>query len=144
MSVIESRDLPVRSAMFWDPRHPVCFDERLDTWHAFSHADVLQILNDKATFSSGYGMTEEARQQVNPAMLGMWATDGQRHDDLRAAVAESFRLKMLDWLTPEVRRITTRLMDELIAAQAAGHLVDGAPMSDLDLVLLRDDARGRR
>jgi len=106
--------LPTRPPPVWNPTTPVFFDEQLDTWMAFSHADVLRILNDTTTFSSGYGYTDDDRLQVNPAMVGMWAADGRRHADLRAAVAEPFRGSVLARLADEVRGIVTSLLDRVV------------------------------
>jgi hypothetical protein len=57
MTASATKPLPTRPEPFWDPSTPVYFDEQLDTWMAFSEPDVLRILNDTSTFSSGYGFT---------------------------------------------------------------------------------------
>jgi cytochrome P450 len=116
MTTAARNALPTRPDSFWDPATPVYFDGQLDTWMAFGHADVLRILNDTTTFSSGYGFTEEIRKHVHPAMVGMWAADDPRHADLRAAVADPFRRTVLDWLTVEIRGFATELLDQVVAA----------------------------
>ncbi|SDG18599.1 Cytochrome P450 [Lentzea fradiae] len=206
--------LPTRPAKFFDPATEVHFDEALDTWHVFSLADVQRVLSDEEHFSAGYGLTDETRAFANPMMSGMWAADGQRHRDLRAAVADPFSPRVMARLEDRVRAISAELVDgldpagfdvvpviarplparvichllgldlsaeammtewleewyrasvttstvppqeamarffadeierqraepaggliaELIAAQRSGHLVDGRPLSDLDLV----------
>ena len=118
MTAAAQSSLPMRPAPFWDSTAQVFFDERLDTWMAFSHADVLRIVTDTSTFSSGYGLTDEARQHEHPLNVGMWAADDPRHADLRAAVAEPFRRTVLDWLTGEVHAIATALLDQVVAAGA--------------------------
>ena len=118
MAITRADHVPARPAMFWDPDTPVFFDEELDTWQVFNYADVVRVLNDKTVFSSGYGLTDETRRYVNPSLAGMWAADGRRHDDLRAAVAEPFRPKVLERLGTEIRKIVTDLLDEVIAAGA--------------------------
>jgi len=115
MTAIAQDTLPRRPDPFWSPKTEVHFDEQLDTWHAFSHADVKRILTDRETFSAGYGLTDEARLHVHPTLAGMWAAEGRRHDDLRAAVADPFRRSVLESLGVEVRRIATTLLDEIVA-----------------------------
>ncbi|MCK7625845.1 cytochrome P450 [Streptomyces sp. RS10V-4] len=109
-------DLPARAAAFWDPHTPVHFDAGLDTWHVFSRADVLRVLDEKETFSAGYGLTDAERRHAHPSLAGMWAAEGARHDDLRAAVADPFRRTVLDRLTEEVRALVTTLLDGVLAA----------------------------
>lgn len=70
--------LPTRPAKFFDPTTAVHFDEALDSWSVSSLADVQRVLSD------------ETRPLGNAVMSGMWAADGRRHRDLRAAVADPF------------------------------------------------------
>jgi len=76
---------------------------------------VARVLNNTATFSSGYGLDDETRLHVSPMIVGMWAADGRRHDDLRTAVADPFRPKVLEQLEAEVRQMVTRLLDDVTA-----------------------------
>jgi len=101
--------------MYFDPQTPVSFDERTGSWQVFSHHDVARVLNEPALFSSDYGTAEEDPQRINPLLVGMWATDGPRHADLRAAVAEPFRPRILDNLATDIREIVTRLLDRVVA-----------------------------
>ncbi|MCF3176321.1 cytochrome P450 [Streptomyces sioyaensis] len=124
--------LPARADAFWDPRTPVHFDERLDTWHVFSRADVLRVLNEKESFSAGYGLSDEDRLRSHPSLAGMWAAEGARHDDLRTVVAEPFRRTVLERLAREVRDIVSALLDDVVAAGAGrievvGALADALP-----------------
>lgn len=116
ITAIEQEALPRRPDHFWSPNTPAYFDDQLQTWHAFSHADVLRILTDDETFSAGYGLTDETRPYVHPALSGMWAADGRRHGDLRAAVVDPFRRSVLESLSAEIRRIVTTLLDEVVAS----------------------------
>jgi cytochrome P450 len=118
MTAIEQDALPRRPDHFWNPGTPVHFDEQLDTWHAFSHADVLRVLTDDKAFSAGYGLTDETRPYAFPALSGMWGADGRRHDDLRAAVVDPFRRSVLESLSGDIRRIVTTLLDEVVASGA--------------------------
>jgi cytochrome P450 len=104
MTTAESHPESSRPAWFWNPATPVHFDKRLDTWHAFSYADVSRVLNDRTVFSSCYGFTEQTRQQANPTLAGMWAADGARHNDLRAAVMQPFRNSILQQIAPTSKR----------------------------------------
>ncbi|SER96195.1 Cytochrome P450 [Lentzea xinjiangensis] len=106
-------DLPTRPAKFFDPATEVHFDEVLDTWHVFSLGDVQRVLSDEACFSAGYGLTDETRPLANAMMNGMWAADGQRHRDLRAAVADPFSPRVMTRLEQQVRAIATELVDGL-------------------------------
>jgi cytochrome P450 len=105
--------LPARNPKFFDPATEVHFDPILDTWHAFSLADVIRVLTDSECFSSGYGLTDETRPFAFPALSGMWAADGERHRDLRAAVADPFRPRVLSQLETEIRILTGNLLDGL-------------------------------
>ncbi|MEV6243293.1 cytochrome P450 [Lentzea sp. NPDC051838] len=105
--------LPARAARFFDPATPVHFDDLLDTWSAYSYADVLRVLTDVEHFSSGYGLTDETRPFASPILTGMWAADGQRHRDLRAAVTDPFRPGVMTRLETQVRSIVVDLLAPL-------------------------------
>ncbi|WP_039937299.1 cytochrome P450 [Streptomyces himastatinicus] len=128
----DARSLPARAGIFWDPRTPVHFDEALNTWNVFSRADVLRVLNDRETFSAGYGLSEEDRLRAHPSLSGMWAAEGARHDDLRAVVAEPFRRTVLDSLAREVRDMVSELLDDVVAVgtgriEVVGALAEALP-----------------
>jgi cytochrome P450 len=110
------QDLPSLPPMYFDPQTPVSFDERIASWQVFSHHDVARVLNDPALFSSDYGTAEEDPQRINPLLVGMWATDGPRHTDLRSAAAEPFRPRILDNLATDIREIVTGLLDRVVTA----------------------------
>jgi cytochrome P450 len=105
--------LPTRPALFFDPTTEVHFDEQLDSWHVFSLTDVQRVLSDEEHFSAGFGLTDETRPLANPMFSGMWAADGQRHRDLRAAVADPFSPRVLSRLEQQIRAIVVELIDEL-------------------------------
>ncbi|RDI19753.1 cytochrome P450 [Lentzea flaviverrucosa] len=105
--------LPTRPGKFFDPTTEVHFDEALDTWHVFSLGDVQRVLSGEEHFSSGYGLTDETRPLANPVLSGMWAADGQRHRDLRAAVADPFSPRVMSRLETQIRAIATELVDGL-------------------------------
>ncbi|MGK5629824.1 cytochrome P450, partial [Streptomyces sp. URMC 123] len=105
-----------RPDFFWGPDTEVFHDERLDTWHVFSYGDVLRVLTDASAFSAGYGLDDRARARAHPSLMGLWAAEGARHDDLRAAVAEPFRRKEMERLERSVRSTVTALLDRITAA----------------------------
>ncbi|MFD4639342.1 cytochrome P450 [Lentzea sp. NPDC058436] len=105
--------LPARPAKFFDPATEVHFDPELGSWHVFSLADVQRVLSDVECFSSSYGLTDETRPLANPVLSGMWAADGQRHRDLRAAVADPFSPRVMSLLEDRIRAIATELVDGL-------------------------------
>lgn len=105
--------LPARPAKFFDPATEVHYDEALGTWHVFSLTDVQRVLSDEEHFSAGYGLTDETRPLANPVLSGMWAADGQRHRDLRAAVADPFSPRVMSRLEDQIRVIVTELIDGL-------------------------------
>lgn len=105
--------LPTRPAKFFDPATEVHFDEQLGTWHVFGLADVQRVLSDEEYFSAGYGLTDETRPLANAMLSGMWAADGQRHRDLRAAVADPFSPRVMARLEERIRAISVELVDDL-------------------------------
>lgn len=100
-------------AQFLDPTRPAGFDERTQTFSLFSYDDVVRLLTDRASFTSDFGIEEAALPNLHPAWAGMWATDGQRHDQLRSAVADPFRPGFLAWLEPRIREIAVELVEAL-------------------------------
>lgn len=100
-------------AQFLDPTRPAGFDERTQTFSLYSYDDVVRLLTDRTSFTSDYGIEEAALPGFNPAFAGMWATDGQRHERLRSAVADPFRAGYLAWLEPRIREITVELVEGL-------------------------------
>ncbi|MFD5831808.1 cytochrome P450 [Lentzea sp. NPDC060358] len=105
--------LPAGPAKFFDPTTEVHFDDVLDSWSVFSLADVQRVLSEEECFSAGYGLTDETRPLGNAVMSGMWAADGRRHRDLRAAVADPFSPRVMSRLEDRIRAIATELIDGL-------------------------------
>jgi cytochrome P450 len=96
---------------FLDPTRPAGFDERTRTFSLYSYDDVVRLLTDRTCFTSDFGIDEAALPGLHPAFAGMWATDGERHDLLRSAVADPFRAGFLAWLEPRVREIAVELVE---------------------------------
>lgn len=97
---------------FFDPAAPVRFDERTQAFSLFNYDDVVRLLTERTGFSSGLGFDREQLPHMHPAYSGLWLTDGQRHDDLRSAVAEPFRPAVLARLEPRIREIAAGLVDD--------------------------------
>jgi len=94
---------------YFDPRAPVHFDERTLAFSLFGYDDVARLLTDRSAFSAGLGIDRAELPNMHPGYSGMWLTDGQRHDELRAAVAEPFRPAVLAGLEPRIRKIAADL-----------------------------------
>ncbi|HEX6686646.1 MAG TPA: cytochrome P450 [Candidatus Limnocylindrales bacterium] len=101
---------------FFDPAAPVHFDERTQAFSLFGYDDVVRLLTDRTGFSSGLGFDPAELPRMHPAYSGMWLTDGKRHDELRAAVADPFRPSYLATLEPRIREIAVDLIDKTPAA----------------------------
>ncbi|WP_117212898.1 cytochrome P450 [Allorhizocola rhizosphaerae] len=96
---------------YFDPAQPAGLDERTQTFSLYSYDDVVRLLTDRTSFTSDYGINEADLPNLHPAWAGMWATDGQRHEVLRSAVADPFRPGYLAWLEPRVRDIAVELIE---------------------------------
>jgi len=96
---------------YFDPHAPVRFDEHTQAFSLFAYDDVVRLLTERSGFSAGLGFDREQLPHMHPAYSGMWLTDGQRHDELRAAVAEPFRAAVLAGLQPRIREIAADLID---------------------------------
>jgi cytochrome P450 len=96
---------------FFDPQAQVRFDERTQAFSLFGYDDVVRLLTERTGFSAGLGFDREQLPHMHPAYAGMWMTDGQRHDELRAAVAEPFRPAVLARLEPQIREVAADLVD---------------------------------
>jgi cytochrome P450 len=97
---------------FFDPHGRVRFDERTQAFSLFGYDDVVRLLTERAGFSCGLGFDRAELPDMHPAYSGMWLTDGQRHDELRAAVAEPFRPAVLARLRPRIREIAAGLVEQ--------------------------------
>lgn len=107
---MDSRYFALPDAYF-DPAAPIAFDQEKYVWSLSTYDDVLRLLTDRASFSSDLGISPDDLRNLNPAYAGMWLTDGQRHDDLRAVVAEPFRPAVLREMEPRIREMTRELLD---------------------------------
>jgi cytochrome P450 len=105
---------------------PVIFNEPLGMYLVTRHDLVLQILRDPDTYSSAFGITgmplaEDARQRMldvleegYPRVGTMLTVDMPEHTRYRRLVSKAFTPKVVAELEPEIRAITTRLIDSWI------------------------------
>ncbi|MBB6377834.1 cytochrome P450 [Pseudonocardia eucalypti] len=70
-----------------------------------------QLLSDRERFSCEFGNSVEDPEHIHPTLAAMWATDGNRHRDLRAAVPNPFRPRTLHGLEAVVRTIVRDTLD---------------------------------
>src|SRR5262249_7023368 len=75
---------------FWEPATRPYLDPVSGCWQVFSYPNVQRVLTDGSAFSQAYRDPAE-----HPNWAAMWAADGQRHDDLKAIVADPFRSQAL-------------------------------------------------
>ncbi len=105
---------------------PVIFNEPLGVYMVTRHDLVLQILRDPQTYSSLFGNTSmplpaEARDRMvevieegYPRVSTMLTADMPEHTRYRRLVSKAFTPKVVAELEPEIRAITTRLIDSWI------------------------------
>jgi len=118
---VKPSDFP-RDARFRDPRTPPFRDEDGD-YHVFSYADVMRVLlNRESAFSRDpspwlprgpHHMALDFMCAVEPFTL-----EGKpgRHDTLRGVVEPWFRTRAVRTMDPVIRRLTTELLDEIVAS----------------------------
>lgn len=103
-------------------------------WAITSHADVLRVVRDPATFSSETGpgrdgaggtILEDLAPGIGPGvMLNM--SDPPTHTRIRGLVNRDFTPKPIERLVPFLRARTTRILDDVAARGRCDFLVDVA------------------
>jgi cytochrome P450 len=95
---------------------PVFYDSETQFWHIFRYADIQQILNDPATYSSEVlqrTMTEEEkRASPEPSILSL---DPPRHHQIRSFVTQAFTPRTVANLASHVREIIHEQLDQVAA-----------------------------
>jgi len=114
-----------------DPTTPAHFDERTGGWNVYRHADVTRVLFEADTFGLGFVPLDQL-PQAHPTFAGMWQTDGQRHRDLRALVAEPFRPRVLEEIEPLIRQAVDSRLDAALTRgdgrlELVGELAEPVP-----------------
>jgi cytochrome P450 len=128
-----------------DPSQPICYDARAGAWSVCAYDLVKQVLGDRVHFS--LGVSAQDQRFGNATLAGLWAADGQRHDDLLRLVAAGFRPDAVASLEASITRIVAELIDAAAAAgdghleavSALAHPLPGAVICDL-LGIPRDAA----
>lgn len=98
---------------------PVHYREQEECWEVFRYDDVLQVLSDHKTFSSGFrsgdGPTQPKAEEAStqPIASTIIALDPPRHDQLRGVVAHDFTPRTLARLTPRITQIANELLDQV-------------------------------
>ena len=112
-------DFPAR---FRDPRTPPFRDEHGD-YHVFSYDDVMRVLLNRESAFSRDPSPWLPTGQHHMALDFMWAVEpftleGKpgRHDTLRGVVEPWFRTRAVRTMDPVIRRLTTELLDEIVAS----------------------------
>lgn len=105
---------------------PVMYLESLNVYLVTRHDLVLGILRDPHRYSSQFGgtgmpMPDEERRAISevikdgyPRVSTMLTADMPEHTRYRRLVAKAFTPKVVAQLEPEIRAITTRLIDSWI------------------------------
>ena len=99
--------------------------------------DVLEVVRDHETFSSRFDVGGRANSELARRTKELYEAEGgydrvgtmltadpPEHTRFRRLVAKAFTPKVINDLEPTVREITTRLVDEMLAAAADGNPVD--------------------
>ncbi|MFJ9417099.1 cytochrome P450 [Streptomyces sp. NPDC101227] len=93
-------------------------------WLVTRHADARLVLGD-LRFSRAEGEThDEPRQSEGRRSSGILGMDPPDHTRLRSLVAKAFTVRQVEKLRPQVKELTSELLDELEAAGPPADLVD--------------------
>jgi cytochrome P450 len=122
MTVTESKPL-VYDPFSWDIQHnpyptyerlreeaPVYYNETHGFWALSRHADVLAASLAPMTFVSSHGVTLEGVEQGQPLLIVM---DPPEHEWHRKVVSRVFTPRYVAGLEPYIRRVASRLLDDL-------------------------------
>ncbi|RFS84177.1 cytochrome P450 [Actinomadura spongiicola] len=112
----------IHPGQFWlygrPPEHAVRYDEEMDAWNVYGHAEVLEALSLPGVFSSA----ETARLMPDNAedaftegdLLQM---DPPDHRWLRNVVSHAFTPKVVADLEPRITRLARELLDAVAGAE---------------------------
>lgn len=98
-----------------------------DTYQAWivpHHSDIVTILRDEKNFSAKDGIVAH-----NFGEFAVLAQDGPQHRALRRVWHAPFLKSALEKLTPEIREISTQLVEPAAEIIASGGSVDMAPIN---------------
>jgi cytochrome P450 len=112
MDMASLEELPRRTDV-WDPTRAPHTDET-GAHNLYAYGQVLDVLTDADAFSADFGIRPEDYPHVNPMMIGLWTAGDPRHEDLRMAVEEPFHRGRTDELRPQLHRLVTDLLDQVL------------------------------
>jgi len=111
--------------------HAPCYHNAdLNFWAISRYDDVLAALHDPDTYCSRYGITLEQDNSL-PMLL---TTDPPAHTDLRRLVSRAFTPRRVTDLEPEVRRLATEFLRELVAKNDGDLIADYAARLPMDVI----------
>ncbi|EST36409.1 cytochrome P450 [Streptomyces roseochromogenus] len=94
-------------------------------WLATRYADARLVLGDQR-FSRALGREhDEPRSSAAQRDGGILSMDPPDHTRLRSLVAKAFTVRQVEKLRPQIRELTSTLLDEMEAAGPPVDLVDG-------------------
>lgn len=97
---------------------PVYHDTELGYWHVFRYADVVEILNDHATYSSDMrGLMPQPEEFAKVGQGAFLGFDPPEHRRLRELVGHAFTSRMVAELEPRIAEIADTLLDEMEGAE---------------------------
>src|SRR5437763_9799326 len=81
-------------------------------WQVFRYADVVRVLSEYATFSSG-AQRMGSQGEADPIGSSILQMDPPRHRQLRNLVTQAFTPRMVAQLEPRINTITNELLDHV-------------------------------
>ncbi|MFJ7417602.1 cytochrome P450 [Streptomyces uncialis] len=93
-------------------------------WLVTRYADARLVLGDQRFSRAAAAARDEPRQSEGRADGGILSMDPPDHTRLRSLVAGAFTARRAEKLRPQVRELTTGLLDDLEAAGPPADLVD--------------------
>ena len=109
---------------------PCYHNPDLGFWALSRYDDVLSALHDPAAYCSRYGITLEQDNSL-PMLL---TTDPPAHTDLRRLVSRAFTPRRVADLEPEIRALSQRFLDGLLAKSEADLVADYAARLPMDVI----------
>jgi len=109
---------------------PCYYNPELNFWAISRYDDVLAALHDPDTYCSRYGITLE-QDNALPMLL---TTDPPAHTELRRLVSRAFTPRRVADLEPEIRRLATEFLDELVDKNDGDLIADYAARLPMDVI----------
>ena len=109
---------------------PCYYNSELDFWALSRYDDVLAALHDPGTYCSRFGITLE---QDNPLPM-LLTTDPPDHTELRRLVSRAFTPRRVAEMESDIRLLSTRFLDGLIAKGEGDLIADYAARLPMDVI----------